>query len=134
MYISLNTRYTVDKLDKPRSFSFDMSVNVCIDSSCETITVLSQWLISLTSCSSNGTLTLPGGSIDGFLLQLAGDVTDEAVELVLDTLGVKVSHNQNKFYQQLFLSLFSLVVSFWFSQCVTASCKNSLIFAVLSTC
>ncbi|XP_072048757.1 uncharacterized protein [Amphiura filiformis] len=86
---ALKIKYKIDKLDAQKSFQIDLSVIVCIDGTCEMIPVVSQLLVPIPFCNTNGTLSLPGGSINGYLTHLAGDVTDTAIDLVLNTLGIK---------------------------------------------
>ena len=86
------TRFTVDKLTAQKEFLIDLSVSLCIDGTCAPINLLQGALVPIPICNPNATLSLPGdGSIAGYLDTLAGEVTDVAVDLVLDSLGLKVT-------------------------------------------
>ena len=90
-------RYRIDKLDQERSFVIDLSVLVCIDGTCIPVQILSQLSIPMPSCNTNGTLALPGGSIEGYLNQVpVGGITDVTVDLILNSLGIKVRWHFNK--------------------------------------
>ena len=50
-------------------------------------------MVRIPYCNTNGTLSLPGGSLDSYLNQLSGTITEGAIDLVLNTLGVKASQH-----------------------------------------
>ena len=86
------TRFTVDKLTAKKEFLIDLSVSLCIDGTCTPINLLQGAHVPIPICNTNATFSLPGdGSIAGYLDTLAGEITDVAVDLVLDTLGLKVT-------------------------------------------
>ena len=89
MIIVFNS-FTIDKVNAAKFFEVSASVNICIDGFCETIPVFTQLLIPIPFCNTNGTLALPGGSVLGYLEQLATDTTEGSVNLVLEALGIKV--------------------------------------------
>ena len=106
----------MDKVDEQRSFSYHLAVDVCIDDSCESISILSQWLVPIPFCNTNGTLALPGGSIDGYLSHLNGIVTEEAISLVLHTLGIKVKYKlilKGLTFRKLFTVKYNLIRYFF---------------------
>ena len=86
----LYCRYTINK-PGDEFFVIDFAIDVCIDSGCKVVQLLSQQMVPIPFCYTNGTLSLPGGSLDGYLRQLAGNIVEENIDLVLNTLGVKVS-------------------------------------------
>ena len=83
-------RYTIVTLDAQESFQLDLHVDINIDNNWDTTTILNQWLIPIPFCNDGGTSMLPGGSIDGFINQLVGNVTEEHINDVLTALGIQV--------------------------------------------
>ena len=86
-------RYTIDKLDQEKSFRVDFIIEICIDNVCEDVPVLTEFLVPIPFCNTNGTYGLPGGSLSGFLEHIASGTSDAAINLVLETLGIKVKKN-----------------------------------------
>ena len=87
----LPRRYAIDKLDEEKSFLVDLSVMVCIDNSCNTVPIVSQLLVPIPFCNPNATFSLPGnGSLAGVLDKLVSEASDNAIDLVFSTLGIKV--------------------------------------------
>ncbi|XP_038062441.1 uncharacterized protein LOC119732930 [Patiria miniata] len=87
---SVRIEYNVDKLSEQKEFLIDLSVTLCIDGACRPIHLLQAAHVPIPICNPNATFTLPGdGTISGYLDSLAGHVTDAAVDLVLDYLGLK---------------------------------------------
>ncbi|XP_022103294.1 uncharacterized protein LOC110986022 [Acanthaster planci] len=87
---SVHIAYKVDKLTAQKEFLIDLSVSLCVDGRCRPIHLLQAAHIPIPICNPNATLNLPGnGTISGFLESLGGQVTDTAVDLVLDHLGLK---------------------------------------------
>ena len=81
----------IEKRDQEKSFVIDFSVLVCIDGTCTQVTILSQLSIPVPSCNTNGTLALPGGSIENYLNQVhVGGITDGTIDLILNSMGLKV--------------------------------------------
>ncbi|XP_038050876.1 uncharacterized protein LOC119724026 [Patiria miniata] len=84
VYIAFN----VDKLTE--QFLIDVSVTLCIDGTCRPIHLLQASHVPIPICNSSTTFSLPGdGTISGYLDSLVGQVTDAAVDLVLDFLRLK---------------------------------------------
>ena len=72
-------------------FQIDLSVTLCIDGTCRPIYLLQAAHVPIPVCNENATFSLPGdGTISGYLESLGGQVTDAAVDLVLEHLGLKV--------------------------------------------
>ena len=68
-----------------------LSVVLCIDGNCEPIGILSDAVVPIPVCNSDGALNLPGdGTISGYLQLVSGVADDEAVDLIFDALGIKV--------------------------------------------
>ena len=89
-FIPLNS-FSIDKMDNLRSYQINFNLVVCIDDSCNVIDILSNLLVPIQLCNTDGTLGLPGGSIAEYLNQLpVAGITGSAVDLVLDSLGIKV--------------------------------------------
>ncbi|XP_033637389.1 uncharacterized protein LOC117298318 isoform X2 [Asterias rubens] len=87
---AVHLEFTVDKLTAQKEFLIDLSVSLCIDGTCTPINLLQGAHVPIPICNTNATFSLPGdGSIAGYLDTLAGEITDVAVDLVLDTLGLK---------------------------------------------
>ena len=84
-------RYAVNKLDQER-LQVDFNIGICMDGVCEDIPVLTGLLVPIPFCNTNGTFSLPGGSLTGFLEHVASGATDAAINLVLETLGIKVNN------------------------------------------
>ena len=82
-------RYAIVKIVAQESFQLDLHVDINIDNTWKTTTILNQLLIPIPFCNDGGTSALTGGSIDGFM-QLVGSVTDEHINDVLNALGIKV--------------------------------------------
>ena len=90
LHLHLLFRYNVNKLAK--SFIVSLSLNLWIDGNLRQINLLQGAQIPIPICNSNATFTLPGdGTVDGYLAFLKGMITDEAVDLVLDSLDLKVN-------------------------------------------
>ena len=62
---------------------------MCIDNACKKVPIVSQMLIPIPFCNPNGTL-LGNGSFAGVLDYFKEDASIAAVDLVLNSLGVKV--------------------------------------------
>ena len=85
-------RFNVDKLTEQKEFLIDLAVTLCIDGTCRPINLLQGAHVPIPICNPNATFTLPGdGTIAGYLADLTGEITDAAVDLVLDYLGLKVN-------------------------------------------
>lgn len=83
--------FTVDKLTAEKVFVVDLSVTLCIDGTCTPINLLHGARVPIPICNANGTFSLPGdGTIAGYLDTLTGGITDAAVDLVFESLGLKV--------------------------------------------
>ncbi len=84
-------RYSIDKLDTEKSFEVELFVTLCIDDDCDVIPVVSEFLIPIPFCNRNGTLSLPGdGTLAGYVEHSMKDAKAAAVDLVLNSLGIKV--------------------------------------------
>ena len=67
-----------------------MSVKLCIDNACETLTILNHIIIPIPLCNDN--FTLPGGdTLNGFFEELGLKTAGAGVHLVLEYLGLSVS-------------------------------------------
>ncbi|XP_022102001.1 uncharacterized protein LOC110985344 [Acanthaster planci] len=87
---SVRIEYNVDKLTAQKEFLIDLSVVLCIDGSCRPIHLLQAAHVPIPICNPNATFTLPGdGTISGYLESLGGQVTDAAIDLVLEYLNLK---------------------------------------------
>ena len=86
------TRFTVDKLTAKKEFLIDLSVSLCIDGTCTPINLLQGAHVPIPICNQNATFSLPGdGSIAGYLDTITGEITNVSVDLVLGSLGLKVT-------------------------------------------
>ncbi|XP_071798137.1 uncharacterized protein [Asterias amurensis] len=82
--------FTVDKLTAQKEFLIDLFVSLCIDGTCTPINLLQGAHVPIPICNPNATFSLPGdGSIAGYLDTLTGGITDAAVDLVLNKLGLQ---------------------------------------------
>ncbi|XP_038050728.1 uncharacterized protein LOC119723897 [Patiria miniata] len=87
---SVYIAYNVDKLSEQKEFLIDLSVTLCIDGTCRPIHLLQAAHVPIPICNPNATFTLPGnGTIGDYLDYLGDEVTDAAIDLLLDYLNLK---------------------------------------------
>ena len=72
------------------SFTANLQITLCIEGSCQYISVLEGHLLSAHSC--NGDMLLPGdGTINGLLAELGSNVGEAGKMLLLNSFGLTVS-------------------------------------------
>ena len=78
-------------MEDSQSFIINLSVTLCTDGNCQSTLILSDMIVPIPLCNTDGALNLPGdGTISGYLQLVSGDADDEAVDLIFDALGIKV--------------------------------------------
>ncbi len=73
-------------------FSVTLDVELCIDNTCTTTSILDHVWVPIPICNTNAvTFTLPGdGTVAGFIRELGGRIGDSAIDLVLEKNGLNV--------------------------------------------
>ena len=92
--IDCQHRFSIDKLDDINTFSIDLDIDLCIDSSCEAVSVFDNLQVPIPVCNTDfSSLVLPGvdGSIQGFVQELGQSIGDTAINAVIEKLGLAVS-------------------------------------------
>ena len=92
-YCFLFLRFSVDKLEDIKSFGVDLIFGFCVDGECTNTKLLDSLIIPSPFCNPNISFTLPGrGSIADFVDLISDQISDEAIQAVLRTLGIEVRY------------------------------------------
>ncbi len=99
-------RFAIDKIDEDQVFSINLGVELCIDATCEFVTVFDGVQIPIPGCNIDyNALVLPGdGSVAGFVQELGNTIGDSAISVVLEKLGLAVRMSEYE-YSSLFINM-----------------------------
>ena len=87
------SRFSVLKLDDTDEFNFDLDLMLELEGTTTPITIMADTRVPIPLCNDNPLFTLPGdGSIAGFVRGLGQDISQIAIDIVLQELELKVSY------------------------------------------
>ena len=86
------SRYNIDKLDTENNFCITLKLQLCIDDTCNTISILDKVKVPVLSCNTDfRDFQLPGnGSVASFVEELEGKISSSAISAVLLKYGIEV--------------------------------------------